>query len=447
MSKALKYWYQKEKQDEIFNPNFQTVIWSDLEYLELVETVDPISVDSGDHSPINVKWEESSRGNDYDKPPEIKVSVINNIQNINPIINNIEIQQNFSITEGEKEVINLSGEGEENPKVKVKRNKGEVFSSKKIQPKLISRLHEDIYNNDPFLKTLILNPFVQGTTLFICSMLIPAFLFSNKANLIQQNTSFNPQNLASNELNNPDNMLDINNLAQIPIENSRAKVEPKLANHSQINPPVIPPLPKSENLQNLPQNVSQNLMPLATALNQNQVIMDRYYISQNNPQNKNSNLPNQNTITVMDRYYVQGNQNIPAQNSPSPSPVVEVKSAVNRPSSNVVSQLPPPPPLLETNSSIPTFSPIVNPEIAQNIPINQNEKTNQTYLLQGVMNFEENSAALFKTGETVLHINLGESIGNQGWILEKLENGQAILSKNGEILSLRVGESFSINLD
>ncbi|GEM_PF-5182230 len=463
MSKELEDLDQKDRQDEIFKSQFKTVIWSDVEYLELAQTVEPIAVDSCDYFPINVKWKESSPENDYNNQPEIKVSVINNIQNINQVINNIEIQQNFSIGEVEKEVINLAEEGEENLRVKVDKNQSNVFSSKKIKPKLISRLHDDIYSNDPLIKTLLLNPFFQSTILFSCSILITAFFLSNKTNLISQNTSFSPQNSSQNELTDNANILDINNLAEIPIESTSAKVEPEnspnsstqkppqLTNYAQINLPIIPPFPNRENPHNSPQNVGKNSVPLAPASNQNQVIMDRYYIpqnnQQNNQQNNNSNLPNQYIMTVVDRYYVQGNYPIPAQNSLPSSIPVEVKPAVNIPSISTVPQLPPPPPLLETNSSIPTFSPIVNPEISQNTPINQNEKTNHTYILQGVMNFEENSAALFKTGETVLRINPGEQISENGWILEKLENGQAILSKNGEILSLRVGESFSINLD
>lgn len=69
-------------------------------------------------------------------------------------------------------------------------------------------------------------------------------------------------------------------------------------------------------------------------------------------------------------------------------------------------------------------------------------KVNSTHVLIGVMELNENSAALFKINGITQRIWLGEKIENTGWVLKSVENQKVIISREGKSLTLNVGEYF-----
>jgi Tfp pilus assembly protein PilP len=62
--------------------------------------------------------------------------------------------------------------------------------------------------------------------------------------------------------------------------------------------------------------------------------------------------------------------------------------------------------------------------------------------LTGVLELGDSSAALFDINGTTQRVAVGETIGDSGWTLVKVENQQAILRRNGTVQSLYVGGRF-----
>jgi len=59
--------------------------------------------------------------------------------------------------------------------------------------------------------------------------------------------------------------------------------------------------------------------------------------------------------------------------------------------------------------------------------------------LEGLLELGEKSAALFKIEGVTRRINIGESIGSSGWTLVDVNNGEAIVRRNGEVRSIFTG--------
>jgi Tfp pilus assembly protein PilP len=64
------------------------------------------------------------------------------------------------------------------------------------------------------------------------------------------------------------------------------------------------------------------------------------------------------------------------------------------------------------------------------------------YTLMGILNLGERSAVLFKVDGNHQRVWIGETVGNTGWILNSIEEQQAVLKRNGESKTLKIGDIF-----
>lgn len=76
---------------------------------------------------------------------------------------------------------------------------------------------------------------------------------------------------------------------------------------------------------------------------------------------------------------------------------------------------------------------------ASNVP---NIAATTTYVLIGVMELGDRSAALFEVNGTPRRVQVGESIGSSGWTLVSISNQEAVVRRNGEVRSIYVGQQF-----
>jgi hypothetical protein len=60
--------------------------------------------------------------------------------------------------------------------------------------------------------------------------------------------------------------------------------------------------------------------------------------------------------------------------------------------------------------------------------------------LEGLLELGNKSAALFKIDGVTRRINMGESIGQSGWTLVEVSNGEAVIRRNGEVRSIYAGQ-------
>ncbi|MEA5603108.1 hypothetical protein [Nostoc sp. UHCC 0252] len=60
--------------------------------------------------------------------------------------------------------------------------------------------------------------------------------------------------------------------------------------------------------------------------------------------------------------------------------------------------------------------------------------------LEGLLELGNKSAALFKIDGVTRRVNMGESIGQSGWTLVEVSNGEAVIRRNGEVRSIYAGQ-------
>lgn len=63
-----------------------------------------------------------------------------------------------------------------------------------------------------------------------------------------------------------------------------------------------------------------------------------------------------------------------------------------------------------------------------------------THTLEGLLELGDKSAALFKIEGVTRRINVGEEIGSSGWTLVGVNNGEAVVRRNGEVRSIFTGQ-------
>ncbi|MBE9207408.1 hypothetical protein IQ244_12925 [Nostoc sp. LEGE 06077] len=63
-----------------------------------------------------------------------------------------------------------------------------------------------------------------------------------------------------------------------------------------------------------------------------------------------------------------------------------------------------------------------------------------SHTLEGVLELGKKSAALFQVDGVTRRINIGETIGTSGWTLVEVNNGEAIIRRNGEVRSIYTGQ-------
>lgn len=141
---------------------------------------------------------------------------------------------------------------------------------------------------------------------------------------------------------------------------------------------------------------------------------------------------NHSSASVLDPLYVP---------LPPPPTVVTIPSVVPSPTARIsVSPLPPvamaplaptTPPSVATApspSSVPTTIPNIAPT--------------PTYVLIGLLELGDRSAALFEMNGAPQRIQVGEQIGSSGWALVSVSGEEAIVRRNGEVRSMFIGQKF-----
>ena len=62
------------------------------------------------------------------------------------------------------------------------------------------------------------------------------------------------------------------------------------------------------------------------------------------------------------------------------------------------------------------------------------------YILSGVLGNGDKSAAMFKINGVGRNYDKGEKIGNSGWFFIRVDNGNAVVRRNGEVRTLSAGQ-------
>lgn len=91
-----------------------------------------------------------------------------------------------------------------------------------------------------------------------------------------------------------------------------------------------------------------------------------------------------------------------------------------------------------TNAPVPAVAPpraVAPAAIAPPAPVPQSE-----YILSGVLGNGDKSAAMFKINGVGRNYDKGEKIGNSGWVFIRVDNGNAVVRRNGEVRTLSAGQ-------
>jgi len=80
------------------------------------------------------------------------------------------------------------------------------------------------------------------------------------------------------------------------------------------------------------------------------------------------------------------------------------------------------------------------PTTTQQVFLASNTQPAPSHTLEGVLELGNKSAALFQVDGVTRRINIGETIGSSGWTLVEVNNGEAIIRRNGEVRSIYTGQ-------
>jgi len=129
----------------------------------------------------------------------------------------------------------------------------------------------------------------------------------------------------------------------------------------------------------------------------------------------------------------------PANSSVAPPPAPAPSPAANPPAPT-----PPPPQVTDQTppASPPTVAPTSPTASASPTPPAPPPPPPVNHTLVGVLESEQLSAALFEIDGITQRINIGEAIGTSGWMLVDVNNGEAIIRRNGEVRSVYTGQTF-----
>ena len=139
----------------------------------------------------------------------------------------------------------------------------------------------------------------------------------------------------------------------------------------------------------------------------------------------------------------------PTAEEPQPNNVSESPTPATSPADTSETVLPDPPPerlgayrpdelpnFEEEESNIPEGNIPVESFEAPPLPEQYNIK------LAGVLEAGDNSGALFRINDSTERIAIGETIGESGWTLIRVEGQTAVIERNGETRSIYVGQTF-----
>jgi hypothetical protein len=85
-------------------------------------------------------------------------------------------------------------------------------------------------------------------------------------------------------------------------------------------------------------------------------------------------------------------------------------------------------------------APSKQPTIPQAVPMSSVTTATPSHTLEGLLELGNKSAALFQVDGVSRRVNIGESIGSSGWTLVEVNNGEAIVRRNGEVRSIYTGQ-------
>ena len=146
--------------------------------------------------------------------------------------------------------------------------------------------------------------------------------------------------------------------------------------------------------------------------------------------------------------------------APSPRPTVAASRPAVAPSPRptVVASLPsaPPPSPRATiaasrrrNAPVPAATEAATSSSTQPTPRTESTQASASqpairHVLQGVLKSQNSAtdAALFQVNGTTRRVTVGESISSSGWTLVEINNGEAVIRRNGEVRSIYAGQEF-----
>ncbi len=141
---------------------------------------------------------------------------------------------------------------------------------------------------------------------------------------------------------------------------------------------------------------------------------------------------------IIERIYVpiyEQNQasanNNQIQTAPSPVPPLSIPPVATP------AAVPSPPKL----STVPVLSPTNSTNQVAAAPVNVTSPVGN-HSLVGLLEAGSQSSAIFTANGSAKRVALGEKIGATGWILKAIQNQQAVISRNGQQLTLEVGQGF-----
>lgn len=133
----------------------------------------------------------------------------------------------------------------------------------------------------------------------------------------------------------------------------------------------------------------------------------------------------------------------PTPTQAKPQPTAEATPETTTPAESTTAESNP-----EVGTVAPTIEPqpqisappTIEPPVTAVVPEMTAEK--DIHKLVGVLELGERSAALFEINGAVQRVNIGESIGNSGWMLVEVSKGEAVIRRNGEVRSIYVEQKF-----
>jgi hypothetical protein len=141
---------------------------------------------------------------------------------------------------------------------------------------------------------------------------------------------------------------------------------------------------------------------------------------------------------------------LPQSAKPSPSVSVQAQSISIKPQVPALPQSAKPSPSAVAPKAKPSAPPIPQTVAAAPPPSTASEspQTPQSsasvvqHTLMGLMDSTEFPAALFEVNGVTKRFKVGEAIGSSGWTLVSVNNGEAMIRRNGEVRSIYPGQKF-----
>jgi len=97
-------------------------------------------------------------------------------------------------------------------------------------------------------------------------------------------------------------------------------------------------------------------------------------------------------------------------------------------------------PVSPLRAAPPQVAALASATTTQQLYLASNPTPTPSHTLEGVLELGNKSAALFQVDGVTRRINIGESIGSSGWTLVEVNNGEAIVRRNGEVRSIYTGQ-------